>query len=65
VKKNHCAIKTVSTRTLNNIVQNQVYKSHGPRELGEAIIRKTVLYVFNMGKLFLKSSNEEPLAQKS
>jgi hypothetical protein len=30
--------------------------------LSEAKIGKTVLYVFNMGKIFLKSSDEEPLA---
>jgi hypothetical protein len=32
--------------------------------LGKAIIGETVLYVFNMGKIFLKNSDEEPLAQK-
>jgi hypothetical protein len=49
------------------MVQNQVYKNHGPRGLGESIIgeRETILYVFNMGKIFLKFSDEEPLAQKS
>jgi hypothetical protein len=42
MKKNHCARKI----EINNIVQNQVCKSHGRLGLDEAIIGETRLHVF-------------------
>jgi hypothetical protein len=49
---------------LNNIGQIQVCKNHGPLGSGEAIIGENFTCIY-IGKIFLKSSSEESLAQKS